>query len=200
VEKKLSDTLAALQAAHPSAQVQTWAQDEARLGLQPIIRRVWTRHKHRPLARCSYKRKWLYLYAFVHPESGQTEWLILPRVRTDVMSLVLAEFASLVGASATKQIVLVLDNAGWHTSTDLVIPEGIHLEFLPPHTPELQPAERLWPLVRESLANTSFADLDALEARLVERCQKLTPQREMVGKLTHYHWWPRNESGLSSQI
>lgn len=116
------------------------------------------------------------------------------------MCLVLAEFARLAGASASKQIVLVLDNAGWHTSADLVVPEGLHLVFLPSHTPELQPAERLWPLVRESLANSSFANLDALEARLVERCQKLAPQRDVIHKLTHYHWWPRDKSGRTIQI
>ena len=183
--------MAQVQAAHPDATVETWAQDEARLGLQPVLRRVWTRRKQRPIAQCNYKRKWLYLYTFVHPASGRSEWLILPRVRTDVMSLVLAEFAQLVGANARRQIVVVLDNAGWHTSAELVVPEGIHLVFLPAHTPELQPAERLWPLVRESLANTAFANLDGLEARLVERCQKLAPQREVIRKLTHYHWWPR---------
>jgi DDE superfamily endonuclease len=180
----------ALQVGHPDAHVEVWAQDEARLGLQPIIRRVWVRHKVRALAHCTYKRKWLYLYSFVHPASGRSEWLILPRVRTDVMSMVLAEFARLAGVSESKQIVVVLDNAGWHTSAALVVPEGMHLVFLPSHTPELQPAERLWPLIRESLANTAFANLDSLELRLVERCQKVAPQHELIGGLTHFHWWP----------
>jgi transposase len=170
------------------------------LGLQPIVRRVWTRHKQRALAYCNYKRKWLYLYSFVHPASGRSEWLILPRVRTDVMSVVLTEFARLVGVSASKQIVMVLDNAGWHTSAELKVPDGIHLVFLPSHTPELQPAERVWPLVRESLANTALANLDSLEARLVERCQKLVPQRDVISKLTHYHWWPHDSSGLTNRI
>jgi len=182
--------VAALQAAHPDARVEVWAQDEARQGLQPIIRRVWTRRKLRPLAQANYKRKWLYLYSFVHPASGRSEWLILPRVRTDVMGMVVAEFAQLAGVSASKQIVVVLDNAGWHTSAALVVPEGMHLVFLPSHTPELQPAERVWPLIRESLANTAFASLDSLELRLIERCQKVAPQRELIGGLTHFHWWP----------
>jgi hypothetical protein len=93
--------------AHSGAQVEIWTQDEARLGLQPIIRRVWARHQHRPLARCSYKRQSLYLYAFVHPASGQTEWLIVPGVCMDVMSLILPKFAQAVGANARTQIVLV---------------------------------------------------------------------------------------------
>ena len=33
----------------------------------------------------------------------------------------------------------------WHTSEQVKIPQGLHLEFIPSHSPELQPAERLWP-------------------------------------------------------
>ena len=55
----------------------------------------------------------------------------------------------------------------------LVLPEGIELVFLPAASPELQPAERLWALVDEPVANRAFPDLDALEAVLVERCRTL---------------------------
>ena len=41
-----------------------------------------------------------------------------------------------------KLVVLVLDNAGWHISDKLKLPDGILLEFLPAYTPELQPAEK----------------------------------------------------------
>jgi hypothetical protein len=190
MEKKLTDTVAEIQAAHPDATVETWSQDEARLGLQPVLRRIWCRRGSRPRAIVRPKRKWLYLYTFVHPVSGRSEWLILPRVRTDVMNVVLAEFARLSGAGEAKRIVLVWDNAGWHTSKDLRVPDGIHLVPLPSHTPELQPTERVWPLVRESIANTSLPDLDALEERLAARCRKVAAQPEQIQHLTQFHWWP----------
>ena len=50
------------------------------------------------------------------------------------------------------------------------MPEGIHLEFLPSHSPELQPTERLWPLANEAVANRRFESLDELEEVLIERC------------------------------
>ena len=190
MEKKLIDTVAEIQAAHPDATVESWSQDEARLGLQPVLRRIWCRRGSRPRAIVRPKRKWLYLYTFVHPVSGRSEWLILPRVRTDVMNLVLAEFACLSGAGPAKQIVLVWDNAGWHTSKDLRVPDGIHLVPLPSHTPELQPTERVWPLVRESIANQSLPDLDALEERLAARCRTVAAQAEQIKHLTQFHWWP----------
>ena len=45
----------------------------------------------------------------------------------------------------------------------LDVPEGIHLVFLPSYCPELQPAERLWPLVNEPLANEAFETLAEVE-------------------------------------
>src|SRR3712207_8341539 len=49
--------------------------------------------------------------------------------------------------------ILVLDNAGWHGPEDLAVPDGISLGFLPPYSPELQPAEHLWPLLDEPVVN-----------------------------------------------
>ena len=63
----------------------------------------------------------------------------------------------------TKQIVLVLDRAGWHTSVHLRVPDHVHLLFLPPYSPELQPAEHLWLLTNEALVNQHFATIEELE-------------------------------------
>ena len=98
--------------------------------------------------------KWTYLYGFVHPRSGKVFWLILPTVNTELFSLALEEFAKEVGAGKEEHILLVVDQAGWHTGGEVKLPEGIHLEFLPSGSPELQPAERLWPLSNEALANS----------------------------------------------
>jgi len=89
--------------------------------------------------------QWFYVYAFVHPSTGRVFWLFLPTVNTEVMSLSLRLSAEEVGAGPGNRVVLVLDRAGWHMSKGLEVPEGIHLVFLPANSPELQPAERLWP-------------------------------------------------------
>ena len=72
------------------------------------------------------------------------------------------------------------------------LPLGLHLEFLPPYSPELQPAERLWPIIDEPLANQSFADLEALEKVLYERCQVILKQSELVKGITNFSWWPQS--------
>jgi transposase len=97
-----------------------------------------------------------------------------------------------VGAGNRKRILLVVDKAGWHTANnELEVPEGIHLEFLPSHSPELQPSERLWPLSNEGVANSYFEEIEQLEEALVERCVALCNQPEVIRSYARYHWWPQ---------
>ena len=184
-----------LKEAHPEAeQVELWAEDEARLGLKPVLRRVWAPVGRRPIARAKRGYEWTYVYGFVRPESGEVFWLILPTVNVQLFSMALLESAKEVGAGENKRILLVVDKAGWHTGGEVEVPEGIHLEFLPSGSPELMPAERLWPLTNEAVANRLFEEieeLEELEEALVERCVQLLDQTEAIRDLTNYHWWPQ---------
>lgn len=180
----------AVRTAHPDATITLWAEDEHRLGLLPVTRRVWAKRGQRPPAMVRRRYQWLYVYGFVRPDTGETWWALVPTVHTQAMTTVLAAFAHDLGIDATHRVVLVLDGAGWHRSRELVVPEGIELVFLPASSPELQPAERLWPLVNEPVANRTFADLDALEAVLVDRCQTLRTAQVAIAGLTNYGWWP----------
>ena len=164
--------------------------DEHRIGLKPIRRRIWAKKGATVTAPVAPRYEWLYVYAFVHPQSGQTCWLLLPTVNVEVFSRALAAFAEEVGAGPDKQIVLVLDRAGWHGSAHLRVPEGIHLLFLPPYSPEVQPAECLWPLSNEPLANRVFASLDELEQVQAERCRWLQDHPAVVLAHTCFSWWP----------
>jgi hypothetical protein len=183
--------LEALREAHPGSEVELWAEDEARLGLKPVTRRVWAPVGQRPTARFKRSYKWTYLYGFDHPRSGRVFWMILPTVNTELFSLALEEFAREVGAGEDKHVVLVVDQAGWHTGGEVKLPEGIHLEFLPSGSPELQPAERLWPLSNEALANGLFEQIEQIEQALVHRCVQLLDEAELIAGLTNYHWWPQ---------
>jgi hypothetical protein len=179
-----------VRAAHPDAVIGLWAEDEHRLGLLPVLRRVWAPKGQRPLAHVRRKYEWLYVYGFVRPATGHSWWCLLPTVNATAMGLALAAFARDEGIDATHRAALVLDQAGWHIAHDLVVPPGIDLVLLPAQSPELQPAERLWALVDEPIANRVFPDLDALEAVLVDRCRALEADRPRLQAHAHFHWWP----------
>lgn len=111
---------------------------------------------------------------------GQTWWCLLPTVSTDAFARALAEFGHDEGIDAAHRAVIALDGAGWHGAAALVIPEGLHLVPRPPASPELQPAERLWPLVDEVIANRTFVEVTELEAVLVTRCRTLRADRRRI--------------------
>ena len=190
-KKKLAAVVAQVQKDHPQAVVELWTMDEHRLGLKPVLRRVWVPIGEQPTARVHWRYQWLWVYGFVRPESGENYWWIRTKVNIKLFNQVLADFAREFGAGKDKRIILTLDQAGWHTSEQVQVPEGIHLEFMPSHSPELQPAQRLWPLTNEPIANQSFETLDDLEQVLFHRCQVLLKQRELIRRLTCFHWWPR---------
>jgi transposase len=183
-----------VRAAHPHKRVELWSMDEHRIGLKPILRRIWAPKGATVVAPVAQRYQWMYVYAFVHPESGRSSWFLLPSVNAEVFSQVLELFAQEVGAGADKEILLLLDSAGWHRSASLSLPQGIQLLFLPPYSPEVQPAERLWPLCNEPLANRVFSSLDELELVQAERCRWLLDHPEVVRAHTCFHWWPSLDS------
>jgi transposase len=128
----------------------------------------------------------------VHPASGRTFFHLATTVSIPVFEVELAALARQAGASPTKQIVLVLDRAGWKpTSVKLRVPDHVHLLFLPRYSPEPQPAEHLWPLTNTVLANRHCATIDELEDVQAERCVALQARRDLIRSATLFHWWPR---------
>jgi len=177
--------------AFPQATVELWAVDEQRIGLKPILMKVWTLPGQRPSAPVEHRYDWRYLVGFVHPTSGRTVWHLATTVNIELFSVELEAFAQQVGASPTKQIVLVLDGAGWHDSPRVRVPEHVHLLFLPPHSPELQPAEHLWPLTNTVLVNRHFASIDELEGAQAEHCAALQARPDLIRSTTRFSWWPQ---------
>jgi len=159
--------------------------------LKPITRGVWAPVGERPIAIGHHRFEWLYVTGFVEPATGHTVWNVSNNIGKEMFKAILADFATSVGAGPSKRIVLQLDNAGWHGPQNLEVPDGIRLVFQPPHSPELQPAEHLWPFVDEPLANRYFDTIEDLDRVVGERCLALTSQHEMIHASTLFHWWPR---------
>ena len=129
------------------------------------------------------------MYAAAHPATGESFWLSLPRLDTEMVQLFLDEFAKQYALEG-KRIILCWDGAPAHRAKSLRVPERITLVSLPPYTPELNPAEQLWPLVKEGVANDSFKDIGALERRVCRRVRMISEVRETISSRLHYHWWP----------
>jgi transposase len=189
--QRLRPLLREVATAFPQSVVELWAVDEHRIGLKPILHKVWSLDKDRSLAPVQHRYEWRYLVGFVHPASGRTVFHLATSVSVPLFEAELTAFAQEVGASPTKQVVLVLDRAGWHSTQRLHVPDHVHLLFLPPYSPELQPAEHLWPLTNTALVNRHFDSIEDLEDVQAAHCVALQARRALVRSTTLFHWWPQ---------
>ena len=173
---------------HPRKPVEVWVQDEARLGQQGTLTNVWAEKGSRPSAVRQTECEWAYLFAAVNPVSGVSSALITPTVNTDYMNEHLRFISQEAGAD--KHVVLVLDQAGWHLARALKIPDNITLLHLPPYSPELNGAERIWDYLRSHyLSNRIYKDYDELFEAIKTAWNSLEAQR--LKSLTHTQWIER---------
>ena len=165
-----------VQERHPDQQVAVWFQDEARVGQQGTLTRVWAERGSSPRAVRQTEYKWGYVFGAVNPLTGQSSALISPTVNTRLMSAHLRMIAEEAGEQT--HVVLVLDGAGWHKAKGLVVPASMTLLFLPPYSPELMPMERVWQwMLQHDLSNRVFEDEAAIDAACRDSWNKLTPER-----------------------
>ena len=110
--------------------------------------------------------------------------LVLPYANTDMMSLFLEE----VGQDFKDYfVVMLVDQAGWHMSNSLRIPENIRLIPQPAHSPELNPAEHIWDELREkNFPNKAFSSLKEVEQALCTGIMDLANSPKRLQSLTHF--------------
>jgi transposase len=150
-----------IQTDHPDKTVRVYFQDEARFGQQGTLTRIWARTGSRPTAVRQTQYDYLYVFTAVCPQTGEACGLIAPHVNTDVMNVFLDQFSRELPPDV--QGVMILDQAGFHTSNGLRAPANVTLIHLPPYSPELNPVENLWHYLRSHYwSNRVYEDYDAL--------------------------------------
>jgi len=120
--------------------MELWWRDEARVGQKNSITRRWAKRGTRPRAPHDQRTKWAYIFGAICPKKGKGAALVMPWCDTHAMAAHLAEISEAVDPGA--HAVLMLDQAGWHMSAKLAVPDNITLLPLPPRSPELNPASR----------------------------------------------------------
>lgn len=149
--------------------------DEARFGQQGTTTRMWAPRGSRPTAVKQTRYEWVYLYAAVEPATGASVALQAPLVNTGTMNVFLTMLSKELGPQ--DHAVLIMDQAGWHKSRTLEIPENITTLLLPPYSPELNPVERLWAYLRSHyLSNRAFDDYRHLLDAGAAAWQELAPE------------------------
>jgi DDE superfamily endonuclease len=156
--------------------------DELRLGLRGTTRRVWGRRGIKVRQRLQLKYQWRYLFAAVDGQAGRIWWNWVPSMKAEALWPTIAglqEMAVLDG--------LVWDNAPSHRDADIT---DLDLAFvgLPPYSPELNPAERLFEEIRRRVEGRVYATLDAKVAEVQAFLEALDAEPPRVRRLCGWDW------------
>ena len=101
-----------------------------RVGQKNSLVRQWAPKGSRPRQVKDLRTSSAYLFGAICPERGEGAALVMPRANTEAMDLHLEEISRAVAPNA--HAVVLLDQAAWHTTAKLGIPENISLVPLPP--------------------------------------------------------------------
>jgi putative transposase len=161
-------------------------QDEARFGRMSDPRSCWAPVPHRPVVNLALVREFRYEYAAISPWDGCLDFMTAEKMNTENMS----SFLTQVSKEYEDQfIVMVLDGASSHKSKDLNIPKNVSLIRLPPYSPELNPAEQIWNILRRNyFANRVFDTLDAATSQAEFGLKEMAVNKSATKKLANWPW------------
>lgn len=156
---ELCEKLHAQQIALESS-VHLWVMDEMRFGLQPVTRRVWARRGVEVSAPVEPRCQWGYTYGALSLLGGGTQFLHTDGVSQEASRCFLEQIA----ASAPEAMHIVIqDGAGFHLGEGAPqLPGNVRVLTLPPYSPELNPVEKLWDVIKDRICNRTWEDLEAL--------------------------------------
>lgn len=161
-------------------------QDEARFGRMSDPRTCWAPAPCRPVVGLALVREFVYVYATVSPQDGCLDYWTIQKMNTTNMNQFLSQVRN---AHPGEFIVIILDGASSHKGKDLIIPDNVVLVRLPPYSPELNPAELVWNVLRKNeFANRVFDSLDAVVWQLKNGLSKMATNKSTVKNLTCWPW------------
>jgi hypothetical protein len=161
--------------------------DESRFGTHSKLGHGWFPTGSRSPVKQKLGFKNFYLYSAVSPKTGDTFTLLMPYVNTEVFNLYLQDMSYWLGDN--RKACLVMDQAGWHNSKGLSVPDNIKILYLPPYSPELNPAERLWHYIKSNtIKNEIYDNLADLENAVCAFLNTITS--DIVKSLCHVNYMP----------
>jgi hypothetical protein len=167
--------------------VKLFFEDEGRFGRSNNVCRCWSPKGCRPEVHKQIVRQYTYAFTSVCPETGDIHSLILPYSNTETMNYYLNDLANEFNY---YRIILCTDQAGWHISHQLKVPDNIVFMYLPPYSPQLNPVEHIWDYIREQKGfnNRVFNSMDELTVCLSNTLHHLSNEKNAIRKLCNFKW------------
>jgi transposase len=87
----------------------------------------------------------------------------------------------------TELKIIVIDNAAFHSTKNVILPSNIILFPIPPYCPELNPAERVWQWMKDKIAMKVYDTLQILENKMDELIR--ISENEIIKSITGYDFY-----------
>lgn len=156
--------------------------DEMRIGLRGLVRRVWGRRGVKVRQRLQLVYEWRYLFLVVDGRQGRLHWTWIDSMKADMMAAAVNGLRQQTPVSA-----LVWDGARSHRS-ELVHVVGLPLIGLPPYSPELNPAERVFEEVRRWTEGKVYPSLEAKAEAVTSYLTQLESNPDAIRSLAGWDW------------
>lgn len=171
--------------ANTFASFNLYFQDESRFGLFTRNGKVLTAKGIKPICLYQHKFENTYLFGAFSPITGDSLLLDLPHCNTDTFQIFLTQLSQ---HKPTEYKMVVLDNGAFHKAKRLQIPPNIGLIFLPPYSPELNPAEKIWWVLKKQINNKTFTNMQHLQTAIDHSIRdKLSTQQ--IKSITAYQFY-----------
>jgi len=168
------------------SRIKLWMMDEARFGLHTELRRLWARKGQRPVVTRQIKYQWDYLYGALDVVGGQAHFCQIPSVSQDWDRIYLENLAA---TDAQLIHVIIRDQAGFHLRDgDVRLPARVRIIDLPPYSPELNPCEQLWDIIKDEIGNRVFATIEELRKATLPALQRYWSDPSRVLQLIGREW------------
>ena len=164
--KNLFSKLAALQIKFQVSScksINLYFQDESRFGLLTVLRRMITAKGVKPVAPFLHRFDNLYLFGAFSPITGDSCLLEMPQCNSNTFQVFINHMSN---QSPEEFKILILDNGAFHHAKSLIIPNNIAFIFLPPYSPELNPAEKMWRHFKDRVSMIAYNTTEMLQQQL----------------------------------
>lgn len=135
-----------------------------------------------PIVDYKHEFKNTYLYGSYSPIDGDSFVYEIDHVNCEIFEKYLNEFSK---HRPQEYKIVVIDNAGFHSTKNIVVPDNIFLLRIPPYSPELNPCEQIWKYIKDRYKNQVFENLNQLKEWLHEFVKSM--ETEVIKSITSNH-------------
>lgn len=162
-------------------------EDEMTVQLTPTLTRMWYPRNTQPEPTMwTGTRLKTHVFGCVNAKTGRFHSIQTDRINSHYFLQLLRKIKSIYKG---KRIIIILDNAKWHKAKKVwkyLDSKSISFLFLPPYSPDMNPVEMIWKMLRKDVTHNYFHEtLDKLIMNVAVFSRNLRTKKRTLISLCH---------------